>query len=362
MKKQVLLLLMFLLILPLAYSQNEVTLVIFHGEGCPHCANALEFLAEMEEQYPSFIIEEYEVYSSQSNRDLLYSVAEAYDIEVTGVPTMFINDKPLKGFSGAREEEIEEEIIFCLENDCVHPLDFVDDSIDSAIKQITIPAVLGAAAVDAINPCAFAVLIILLTTILGSGNKKRALYSGIAFALAIYLSYFLMGLGFYTAIQGAGVTSTFFTVVAIFAILLGILNLKDFFWYGKGILMEVPRKWRPKMKKLIKSVTSIPGAFVMGFIVSLFLLPCTSGPYLVILGLLAETTTRSYALFLLLLYNLVFILPMLIITFLVYFGLTTTTKAEKWRQDKLKILHFIAGIILILLGMGMLLAMKYGFL
>jgi cytochrome c biogenesis protein CcdA/glutaredoxin len=353
--------LILLLVIPFVYSQNEPTLVIFHGDGCPHCARALEFLEEMEEKYTSFVVEDYEVYSSQDNRDLLYSVADSYGIEVTGVPTLFINDKTIKGFSDSRKEEIEEEINFCLENDCVHPLEFVGGSGGST-KHLTIPAVLGAAAVDAINPCAFAVLIILLTTILNSGNKKRALYSGIAFALAIYLSYFLMGLGFYSAIQATGITNTFFMAVAVFAIVLGLLNLKDFFWYGKGILMEVPRKWRPKMKKLLKSVTSIPGAFIMGLIVSLFLLPCTSGPYLVILGLLAETTTKAYAIFLLLIYNLIFILPMIIITFLVYFGLTTTGKAEQWRQNKLKILHFIAGIVLILLGLGMILAMKYGFL
>ena len=361
MNKNILLLL-FLLMIPIVSAQNEVTLVIFHGTGCPHCTMALEFLEEMEEKYSSFNIEEYEVYSSQENRDLLYDVADSYGIGVTGVPTMFINDKHLKGFSDERKEQIEGEIDFCLENDCVHPLDFSNGSINGSIKQIALPVVLGAAAVDAINPCAFAVLIILLTTILSSGKRKRALYSGVAFILAIYMSYFFMGLGFYSAIRASGITNSFFMAVAIFAIVLGLLNLKDFFWYGKGILMEVPRKWRPKMKKIIRSVTSIPGAFFVGLIVSLFLLPCTSGPYLVILGLLAETTTRAYAVFLLLIYNLIFILPMLIITFLVYFGLTTTDKAEKWRQNKLKILHFIAGIILILLGMGMILAMKYGFL
>ena len=68
--------------------------------------------------------------------------------------------------------------------------------------------------------------------------------------------------------------------------------------------MEVPISWRPRLKAVIKGITSVPGAFLVGFVVSLFLLPCTSGPYIVILGLLAKTTTRNYALLLLLLYNL----------------------------------------------------------
>ncbi len=112
------------------------------------------------------------------------------------------------------------------------------------------------------------------------------------------------------------------------------------------------------MKSLIKGVTSVPGAFFVGFIVSLFLLPCTSGPYIVILGLLAKAATKAYAFSLLLLYNLIFVLPMILITFAVYFGVTTTEKAEKMRQSKLKVLHLIAGIIILLLGIGMLIALQ----
>ena len=115
------------------------------------------------------------------------------------------------------------------------------------------------------------------------------------------------------------------------------------------------------MKALIKGVTSVPGAFLIGFLVSLFLLPCTSGPYIVILGLLSKTATRNYALMLLLLYNFIFILPMLLITFAITFGLTTTEEAEQWRQKKLKVLHLIAGILMVLLGIGMFIAIGLGY-
>ena len=120
-------------------------------------------------------------------------------------------------------------------------------------------------------------------------------------------------------------------------------------------------KWRPKMKEFLKSATSARGAFIVGIIVSLFLLPCTSGPYIVILGLLAQATTRAYAISLLLLYNLIFVLPMLIITGIIYFGAATTEQAERWRTKKLKILHLIAGIIILLLGIGMFVAVGLGY-
>jgi len=115
------------------------------------------------------------------------------------------------------------------------------------------------------------------------------------------------------------------------------------------------------MKTLIRGVTSVPGAFLIGFAVSLFLLPCTSGPYIVILGLLAHATEWGYAMALLVLYNFIFVLPMLIITGAIYFGFTTTEKAEEWRKGKLKILHLIAGIIILLLGIGMLSVIALGY-
>jgi cytochrome c biogenesis protein CcdA len=124
--------------------------------------------------------------------------------------------------------------------------------------------------------------------------------------------------------------------------------------------MEVPLKWRPRMKLLIKGITSVWGAFLIGFVISLFLLPCTSGPYIVILGLLSETATRSSAILWLLLYNFIFILPMLAITIIISQGIVSSEKIEMWRQKNLKVFHLIAGLILILLGIFMFLSMKLG--
>ena len=165
-----------------------------------------------------------------------------------------------------------------------------------------------------------------------------------------------MGLGLYKAIASAELSGTFLKIVAILAILLGLFNLKDFFWYGKGFLLEVPLSWRPKMKSIIRGVTSPIGAFLIGFIVSLFLLPCTSGPYIVILSLLSKQETFYQAIIYLVLYNAIFVLPMLGITSLVYLGLNPE-KAEKLRTTKVKFLHLIAGLLM--LGMGIYIWLTY---
>lgn len=218
------------------------------------------------------------------------------------------------------------------------------------MENLTLPAVILAALVDAINPCEFAVLILLLSTILINGNKSKALQAGFAFAAAIYLSYLAMGLGLYLALSTIQSIKIIQWVAAILALLVGLFNLKDFFWYGKGFLMEVPLSWRPAMKKIISGVVSVPGAFAVGVAVSLFLLPCTSGPYLVILGMLSQSSTYWSAVGWLLFYNLIFISPMALITLLVYFGLASTEKIEALRQKRLRTLHLIAGIIMIALG------------
>lgn len=353
-------------------SDNHVDLVMFYGEGCPHCAKEEIFLKQMEARYPELHVTRHDVYFNQTNRELFKKYCSAFSTEIKGVPTTFIDRRVYVGFTDNIGESIEEEIKKCIEEECVSPSAVVGDEIkiiedDKSpagifeIKALTLPAVIGAAAVDAINPCAFAVLIILLATILAAKQKKKVLWAGLAFTCSIYISYFLMGLGLFSVIRVAGLTHLFYTVVAVLAILIGLFNLKDYLWYGKWFVMEVPMSWRPKLKMLLKGVTSVPGAFLIGFVISLFLLPCTSGPYIVILGLLAKAATKNYALSLLLLYNFIFVLPMLFITGAIYFGFTTTEQAEEWRTKKLKLLHLIAGAAILLLGIAMLVGLWLGY-
>jgi len=337
---------------------QPVDLAFFYGRGCPHCAAMMQFLQTMEAKYPQLRVRQYEVYFDDDNARLFERVADAYHFEITGVPTIFLGDDAITGFSEDAEPELASKIEQCIIQGCRSPLDRIAGN--ARARTLTFSAVVFGAAVDAINPCAFAVLIILITTILGAGTRRRALYAGLAFSLSIFASYYLMGLGLYSAVEAAGVTQAIYVAVALLAIVVGLFNLKDYLWYGKWFVMEVPLTWRPALKGLIQSVTTVPSAFVVGFAVSLFLLPCTSGPYIVILGLLAKTASRPSATLWLLLYNAVFILPMILITVAVYLGVTTLEKAERWRTQHLQLLHLISGIILLLLGAGMLASLWVG--
>lgn len=226
-----------------------------------------------------------------------------------------------------------------------------DISLGERMKFFAI--MMPAALADSINPCAFAVMLLLLTSILSkTANKKKALQSGIMFALAVFVTYFLLGMGVLKLLGNMESLFWLKRIVGIIGILVGLANLKDYFWYGKGFIMEVPMSWRPLMQKIVKKVTSPWGAFVVGVIVSLFLLPCSSGPYLTILGYLsAESQTLNLRWYTYLtVYNLIFVLPMLAIAALIGFGYSTAEKIGQFKNKNTKLIHLIVGLLMLGLG------------
>ena len=111
---------------------------------------------------------------------------------------------------------------------------------------------------------------------------------------------------------------------------------------------------RPKMQSLFFKLTSPKGAFGVGAFVTVFLLPCTIGPYVICGGILCPLSLLE-ALPWLLVYNLVFVLPMLFITSACYIGFTTVENVSGWREKNIRYLHLVAGLIIFGLGIAMVL-------
>lgn len=214
---------------------------------------------------------------------------------------------------------------------------------------------------DSVNPCAIAVLTMVLMSILiqNPDKRKKVLYAGFAFVTSVYIGYLFYGLiiiQFFKAFAQflRESSNMVYNGLAIFAMVLGALNIKDFFYYKKGgIATEMPIFLRPKVKQIIQRIISPSGAFIIGFLVTLFLLPCTIGPYIIASGLLAELGTLG-AVPWLLYYNFLFVLPMLIIVGLVYFGFTQVDEVSGWKEMNIKKLHLIAGILLFAVGFALL--------
>ena len=224
----------------------------------------------------------------------------------------------------------------------------------------TLPEITTLALADSVNPCAIAVLTMVLMTILiqNPEKKKRVMFAGLAFVSSVFIGYL-----FYGTIM-ISIFKTFsefmrenaiyiYNGLGILAMILGALNIKDYFSYKKGSLgTEMPLWMRPKVKKVIDRMTSPKGAFVIGFLVTLFLLPCTIGPYIVASGLLSEFGIWG-ALPWLVYYNLIFVIPMLIVVGLVYFGFSKVDEVSGWKDRNIRKLHLVAGILLFLVGVGL---------
>ncbi len=344
-------LLTLIIVMPFAAAE-EIDLYFFYAPGCPHCSEVSDFLdSNINGSYPVTIHK----LNTLDESEFFLQIQQDFGVPSTQwslVPKVFVGGFYCVGDSpciSSLEEEIEKAV------GTPGPPDNT-----GLVSEINYLHLAGLAAVDAVNPCALAVLVILLTAILTRypKEKHKALSAGLLFTLSIYLCYFLMGLliimGF-KAVTGITQLSTvwFYRILGVFAIILGLFNLKDFFRYGGGgFVMEVPTSWRPRMKRIIGSTTSPTGAFFVGIIVSLFLLPCTAGPYFVAGGILSGVEWTA-AFVPLLIYNIIFVLPMVGITLFVYIGFAEVEHIGGWREKNINRLHLIAGIILLALGIAM---------
>ena len=229
------------------------------------------------------------------------------------------------------------------------------------LETLNFAKITSLALADAVNPCEMAVLIMVLFAILiqNPDKKRKALYAGLAFSFAIFLGYLFYGIVLVQLFNSFALflkanSLYIYRGLAILAMILGALNIKDFFMYHPGgLATEMPIFMRPKVKRIIQKITSPGGAFIIGFIVTLFLLPCTMGPYIIASGLLAELGVLG-ALPWLMYYNLVFILPMIIITLIVYFGFSRVEDVSGWKDRNIRWLHLIAGLLLFAGGVALL--------
>jgi len=345
-------------------SLDATELIFFYEKGCPDSARINEFLHQRIKPHYPVEVKAFEIHKP-TNARLMVELANIYranDILKNGVPAVFIGDKAFQGSSRVVQREIEGAIRAALRNRAPSPLSYLPEESQEAKPKtrVTLPVVIGAAAASALNPCSGAVFVLLLGTILVVSRRRKAvLGAGFSFTAASFISYFFIGLGLLTVVQSSGIQHYAFIAVAILAVLIGLWNAKDFFW-RQSRLPELPESWLPLIKRSTSRITPVLAASFIGFAASLFLLPCTSGPYIVIIGMLGSISTRMQALWLLLLYNTIFVLPFIAITLVVGLGFSTATKFEKWRVERLRRFRLITGLLMLALGATLIILLLLG--
>ncbi|UCE28761.1 MAG: right-handed parallel beta-helix repeat-containing protein [Candidatus Bathyarchaeota archaeon] len=342
-----------------ASSDGGLNVYFFTGKGCPHCARVEPLIAEIEQRYPIHL-HTFDIYTNRSSIPLFdeYSSSHGITLGEKGIPAIFISDTYLvgdspilNGFEDAVKESLKESSPSNQDLE-VKDSEYPDQKVASVVSNLPIVTLTVAALVDAINPCSIALLVFLIgARILVSNQRRRALKVGLSFCLSVFIAYFLFGLGLLTVVQVSGFSGIFSLLVGLVALVSGIFYLKDVFWHGRGgFVMEVPRSLKPLLMKMLKGVTNPFGAFVMGFVVCLFEVPCTGGPYLFILGLMADSATKIQAIPLLLYYNFIFVLPLSIICLLLYSNLFSIHRIREWNEKNKRLLRLAGGFTMIALG------------
>ena len=321
------------------------TVMYFYGNTCPACKEAAPVIERIAAKGAP--VEKYEVYDSRENADRMVMSFKMYGVPETdwAVPVAFYSGRMYMGLP--KIQELEKEIAETVEQSGAG---LTGNSPDTT----GMLGIIGAALADSVNPCAILVLVILLSFIsLYHESRKRLIVSAASFILSVFLTYMLVGIGIVKALTFLGISDIVRNFVGILAIGVGLLNLKDFFAYGAGgFTTEIPRAWRPLLFSLLRKATSPWASFAMGSLVTLIELPCTGGPYFFALGILAKWGMTPAFFAYLVVYNLIFILPLILIASLVYMGKVTVEKASDWQAKNAKRLHLLAGVLMLAAGIG----------
>src|SRR3990167_1528992 len=214
----------------------------------------------------------------------------------------------------------------------------------------TLGVVVGSAAIDSINPCAIGVLILMISVVLsGKGSIRRMLFLGGLYVFSVFLTYLIAGLGLVYLLSSIPlfITEYLSIIVGVIIIGAGIFEVKDFFWYGQGFSLHIPVVFADKINRFARN-TTVPGVILLGAFVSAVELPCTGAPYLAIITILSLNFNFT-AFLMLVLYNVIFVAPLLFILVLVASGVKLQA-LKKWKQDSRGYMRLFIGLLLIALG------------
>jgi cytochrome c biogenesis protein CcdA/glutaredoxin len=343
---------------------DPVELVLFWGDGCPHCEAERAFLRELRSDYPELVVAEYEVWGNAANRQLFVETAAAAGVVPRAVPTTFIGDRVWIGFSSATADEIRAVVDAAFEGRTVEPSEArivevpILGEVDLGGRSLLISTVL-IGFVDGVNPCSLWVLSILLALVLHSGSRRRVAVIGGVFLIVTSVMYGLYIVGAYTALSYAQFLPWIQRSVALVAIVLGLLQLKDGFGIAAGPSLGVGEHARPAMYQRMRGLaavdrplTALLGATVaLAIGVSLLETPCTLGLPILWTNLLAENDVAfAGAAVLFVVYLSVFLLDELI----VFVAVVATMRALKVQEHHGRALKVVSGMLMITLAAAML--------
>jgi len=355
-------------------AQGEVTVdfYFFWSDTCPHCRKAKPFIGKLPDTYPWLTLHSYNINEVDQNNARLFTemLADAGERSFA-VPAFFYCGKIYYGY-GADEttgEYLRKEILSCRENILMDlggkektPAPEPDQpkislplfgEIDPAMVSLPVFTLI-IAAVDAFNPCAFFILLFLLSLLVRAQSRARMLLVGGIFLFFSGFIYFIFMAAWLNLFMMMGEVKAVTVIAGVFAVAVSTINIKDYFLFKKGISLSIPEGAKPKLYQRVVgllNVDNLPslvvGTILLALAANTYELLCTAGFPMVFTRILTlnELPPLTYYLYLVL-YNVVYVIPLLIIVL----AFTFTLGSRKLTEEEGRMLKLLSGLMMLGLG------------
>jgi len=347
---------------------NGVTLHYFWSHYCPHCKDAKPFIESLSKKHHWLTLHSYDLVGNRANQKRYLQMAEQLGEQANSIPAFIFCGQMIVGYDRAATtgRELEKKLLACYQHKTDLPK-LVQENFNVPwlgkihYQDFSLPVfTLIIAALDAFNPCAFFVLIFLLSLMVHHRSRSRMLVIGTTFVLCSGMMYFLFMAAwlniFLLTEQLIFITAT----AGLIAITFGLINIKDYFFFKQGISLSLSDSSKEKLFTRMRGLaqtgnwpTMIFATIILGIAANSYELLCTAGLPMVYTRVLTlnELTVTQYYLYLAL-YNVIYIIPLLLIV--VMFTLTLGNKKLSEREGRL--LKLLSGSMM--LGLGTILLLK----
>jgi cytochrome c biogenesis protein CcdA len=353
-------------------AQQPIYLAYFEQAGCQECARTTYDLRVVQDRYPQVIVESFSMEETENKalNEWLSAKSGVPEEKRLSAPMVFVGQDVLIG-----SEATLNNLLSVVGNhaatgaertwDGFDP-DQAEQSLVDRFRSFGVLTVLGAGLIDGLNPCAFATLVFFISYLTFTGRRGRdILFVGLSFALGVFLTYLLVGVGLLKVVQSL----SFFTalgrwvylITALLCVVLAVLTFRDFFRARQGqvseMTLKLPLRLRQQIHKVIREGAQVRAfvamAFVTGFLVSLIELACTGQVYLpTIVYVLSRPELAARAFLYLVLYCLIFILPLIVVFVLSYFG-TTSDQLGRFVNRHTSTIKLVTALVFVGLALWM---------
>lgn len=357
---------------PLWYSTDAqgnmvVHLHFFWTKYCPHCQEAVPFVRELGKKHAWLRVYAYELSRSQTNADIYDEMAKSLGQESTFVPAFFFCKTMTTGFDTAETtgRQLEADLLACREGgqgpfspgaSLTLPLLGAIDIGRHSLPVLT----LLIASLDAFNPCAFFVLMFLLSLLIRSRSRMRMAVIGGVFVFVSGFMYFIFMAAWLNAFFLLGSLAVITFAAGLIAVMIGLVNIKDYFYFKQGVSLSIPDSVKPRLFQKMRYVVEAGGwpamvgsTIFLAIAANGYELLCTAGFPMVYTRLLtlSELSGAQYYLYLFF-YNLVYVVPLLAIVSL----FTWTMGAKKLSEREGRRLKLLSGLMMLGLGIMLMVA------